>query len=179
MKLVAVAAHSEPPDSVREGIIKSFARSLASRCGTSIAVLVGGYWGFMKVLVDELLKYGLMVVVFPPTEREDVEFPESAIVLRTGLSFRLRSVAMVRSSDAVVVLGGASGTAQELVTAYTEGKPVYLLLSGLPTDRFAIFTPHLDERRLAEIRAYSDVEALVEDLCAYVARAGLKIGRVG
>ncbi len=179
MKLVAVAAHSEPPDRAREEVIREFARSLASRCGDSVVLLVGGYWGFMKVLVDEALAAGLTAVLLPPVEREDVEFPRKAIVLRTGLSFRLRSVAMVRSSDALVVLGGASGTMQELVTAYAEGKPVFLLLSGLPTDRMAQLAPHLDDRRLAEVRVYSEVGALVEDLCEHLPLAERGLSRVG
>lgn len=179
MKLVAVAAHSEPPSQTHVEVIEAFVKSLKSRCSDSIVILVGGYWGFMKTLIDESLKCGIKVVVFPPVEREDAEFPDGAIVLRTGLSFRLRSVAMVRSSDAVVVLGGASGTAQELVTAYTEGKPVFLLMSNLPTDRFAGLAPYIDERRLAEIRVYSDVGVLVDDLCRYLAGAELKLSRVG
>ncbi len=179
MKLVAVAAHSEPPDRAREESIREFARSLARRCGSSVVLLAGGYWGFMKVLVDEALAAGLTAVLLPPVEREDVEFPEGAVVLRTGLSFRLRSVAMVRSSDALVVLGGASGTMQELVTAYAEGRPVFLLLSGLPTDRLAHLAPYLDDRRMAEIRVYSEVEALVRDLCEHLESAGARPSRVG
>lgn len=171
MRLVAVAAHSEPPDRNHEERIEKFVRSLASQCGDSVVLLVGGYWGFMKTLVDEALTAGIGVVVFPPVEREDVSFPDGAIVLRTGLSFRLRSVAMVRSSDALVVLGGASGTMQELVTAYTEGRPVFLLLSGLPTDRLAGLAPYLDGRMTAEVRVYSEVEALVTDLCVHLSAA--------
>ena len=110
MELVAVAAHSGPPGPDHESRIREFARLLASRCGGSTVLLVGGYWGFMRVLVDEALALGMRVVLFPPVEREDVEFPEGAVVLRLGLSYRMRSVAMVRSSDALVVLGGASGT---------------------------------------------------------------------
>lgn len=171
MKLVAVAAHSEQPSQRNVEDIKVFVKSLAARCGSSLTLLVGGYWGFMKVLVEEALSEGIDVVIFPPVEKEDVDFPDEAVVLRTGLSFRLRSVVMVRSSDAVVVLGGASGTMQELVTAYTEGKPVFLFLCGLPTDKFAQLAPYLDERRTAEIRVYSNVEDLAGGLCGYLATA--------
>jgi len=123
----------------------------------------------MKVIVDEALRRGLKVVVLPPVEREDMEFPEEALVLRTGLSYRLRSVAMVRSCDALVVLGGASGTIQELATAYTEGKPVLLLLSGLPSDEVPALAPYLDNRRVAEIKVFDGVERLVPELCLTLA----------
>jgi len=169
LRLVAVAAHSEAPDTANLWRIRRFVELLAGSCGSSLALLVGGYWGFMRVLVDEALGRGLRVVVLPPVEREDVEFPEEAIVLRTGLSYRLRSVAMVRSCDALVVLGGASGTIQELVTAYTEGKPVMLLLSGLPSDRVSALAPYLDDRRVSEIRVFDSVEKLVPELCRAVA----------
>ncbi len=169
LRLVAVAAHSEAPDATNLERIRRFVELLASSCGGSLALLVGGYWGFMKVIVDEALRRGLKVVVLPPVEREDAEFPEEAIVLRTGLSYRLRSVAMVRSCDALVVLGGASGTVQELVTAYTEGKPVLLLLSGLPSDRVSALAPYLDDRRVAEIKVFDSVEKLVPELCLTLA----------
>ncbi|MCC6046812.1 MAG: hypothetical protein LM571_01285 [Desulfurococcaceae archaeon] len=169
MRLVAVAAHSEAPDPANLERIRRFVDLLADSCGDSLALLVGGYWGFMRVVVDEAIGKGLMVVILPPVEREDVEFPERAIVLRTGLSYRLRSVAMVRSCDVLVVLGGASGTIQELVTAYTEGKPVLLLLSGLPSDRVSALAPYLDDRRVAEIRVFDSVESLVSELCRTLA----------
>lgn len=168
VKLIAVAAHSEPPNPKHEDNIRGFVKGLLSYCPEKPVLLIGGYWGFMKVLVDEALDAGLTVIVFPPVEKEGFEFPSGAIVLRTGLSFRLRSVAMVRSSDAVVVLGGSSGTLQELVTAYTEGKPVFMLLSGLATDRVANLAPYLDDRKLSEIRVYEDVEDLTKDLCRYI-----------
>ncbi|MEM1962694.1 MAG: LOG family protein [Sulfolobales archaeon] len=179
MKLVAVAAHSEAPSFEHRERISEFVKSLTTYCGNSVVLLVGGYWGFMKTLVDEALTAGLRVVVFPPVEREDVWFPEDAIVLRTGLSFRLRSVAMVRSSDALAVLGGASGTIQEVVTAYTEGKPVFALLSGLPSDRVAGLGPYLDDRKTSEIRVYSDANTLARDLCEYLTRAERRLSKTG
>jgi len=179
VKLVAVAAHSEPPSPEHEVNIRVFVKSLIDYCYERPVLLVGGYWGFMKVLVDEALGAGLTVVVFPPVEKEEVEFPGGAIVLRTGLSFRLRSVAMVRSSDAVVVLGGSSGTLQELVTAYTEGKPVFMLLSGLATDRVTNLAPYLDDRKLSEIRVYRDVKDLTKDLCGYISKVSASLPKFG
>lgn len=68
-------------------------------------VLVGGYWGHMKDVVDNALRLGLKTVVFLPIERENVELPRDVVFIKTGCEFRCRSVLMIRSADAVVVLG--------------------------------------------------------------------------
>ena len=82
---------------------------------------------------------------------------------------RMRSVSLVRSGDALVVLGGEGGTMQEVVTAYTEGKPVYLLTGrGYSSDKLEGLSPHLDSRRSGYIKVFRDpiemAEALVRDL---------------
>lgn len=132
-------------------------------------LVVGGYWGLMKEVVDLALKLGFKVIIMPPLEREDVSFPEEAIVVRTGTSYRVRSVFLVRTSDVLVVLGGGAGCIQELVTAYTEGKPSYVLVdTGMPTDFIDSMPEYLDHRKLAPIIKYRDEEALLRDLCNYL-----------
>jgi len=143
-----------------------FVDVLASRCVEKPIVLLGGYWGCMKYVADRAIERGLTVVMFPPIEAENIAFPEKAIVLKTGLSYRLRSVAMVRSSDALVVLGGAAGTLQEAVTAYCEAKPLYVLSgTGLATDRLAVFAPYIDDRKIVEVKLFEEPEELADALC--------------
>jgi len=77
----------------------------------------------------------------------------------------LRSVVMVRSANAVVVLGGASGTIQEAVTGYTEGKPVFVLKTGLDSDKLQYLSPYIDNRLLSRIEIFENVEDLVQNLC--------------
>jgi hypothetical protein len=95
---VGIAAYSEEPS--LELLEKSylFLEELSSSCGRSIRLIVGGYWGLMKYVVDKALDLGFTVVILPPVEREHVGFPERAVV-RTGLTFRARSVSLVRTSD--------------------------------------------------------------------------------
>jgi uncharacterized protein (TIGR00725 family) len=163
---VGVAAHSGEPSVELARVAKRFVELLKERCGVEHRIVVGGYWGLMKTVVDEALSAGFTVVVLPPVEEEDVSFPDRAVVVKTGLSFRGRSVALVRTSDVLVVLGGGSGCLQEAVTAYTEGKPVYALVStGYPTDAISQWPEYLDDRRLAPIKKYRDVDELVRDLC--------------
>jgi hypothetical protein len=152
---------SPPPDVVANAVkVLEELKRLCKR----FAVIVGGYWGLMRIVADKAIELGLPLTIFVPIEAEDTAFPEEAIIIRTSASFRIRSVVMVRSCNAVVVLGGESGTIQEAVTAYTESKPVYLLLSGMPSDRLSLLAPHLDTRRLAEIKVFSNPEKLAEEL---------------
>ena len=163
---IGVAAHSGEPGLELARATRTFITLLREKCGVNHKIVVGGYWGLMRIVVDEALDKGFTVIVLPPVEREDAAFPEKAIVVKTGLSFRSRSVVLARSSDALVVLGGGSGCIQEAVTAYTEAKPVYALVgTGYPTDIIEKWPEYLDERRLAPVRKYRDIDHLVEDLC--------------
>lgn len=132
-------------------------------------MVVGGYWGLMKEVVDSALGTGVKALILPPLEQEHVDFPEGALVVRTGTSYRVRSIFLVRTSDVFVVLGGGAGCLQELVTAYTEGKPTYVLVrTGMPTDVVEALPEYLDQRKLAPIRKYSSEDVLLRDLCEYL-----------
>ena len=174
MKYVGVAAYSgSPPDHLRiaaEEFIHGL--STCARGKWDIAIVVGGYWGLMREVVDSALSEGLKVVIIPPLEMEDVRFPEGAIVVRTGTSFRVRSVFLVRTSDVLVALGGASGTMQEIVTAYTEGVPVVVLRSGLPSDRLADLSPYIDERKIATVTYVNTPEELTNNVCRLLGEVG-------
>lgn len=133
-------------------------------------ILLGGYWGIMQVVADEALKKGMKVIFFPPLEKEkDTRFPRESIVIKTGLSMRGRSIPMVRSSDVLVVLGGSSGTLLEAIAAYTEGVPIYALVSlGLPTDVLVNFSPYIDERKSSTINVFNHPGELAEAVCLEV-----------
>ncbi|MEM0296752.1 MAG: hypothetical protein QXS42_07450 [Zestosphaera sp.] len=141
-------------------------RGLCACYPNDLVIVVGGYWGLMKEVVDSALNVGARVLIVPPLEQEHVNFPEKALVVRTGTSYRVRSVFLVRTSDALVILGGGAGCLQELVTAYTEGKPAYVLVgTGMPTDIAETLPEYLDQRKLASIRKYDSEDDLLKDLC--------------
>jgi len=166
LKLVAVACYSgDPPPKLAEAC-KKFVELFAKKCGRGCALLLGGYWGAMKVVADEALKLGVPVVILPPLEEEDAEFPSGALVLRTGASYRVRSVFIARSCDALVALGGAAGTVQEAVTAYTEGRPVLVLKSGMDSDKLELLAPYVDSRATSRLDVFDSVEELVDRLCS-------------
>ena len=162
---VGIAAYSgEPPN---ELIDKSrrFLRALKLRCTENVSILVGGYWGLMKYVVDEALKLGFVVVVLPPEKLEDIDFPENALIIRTGTSYRVRSVFLVRSADVLIALGGESGSIQEIVTAYTEGKPIFVLYpSGFSTDKIKVLGEYLDQRKTSKIEFVEEPDALADKI---------------
>ena len=157
---IGIAAHSDEPEPQLISKAELFVKALRDFCSEARIVL-GGYWGLMKVVADEALRNGFTVVILPPAEMEGVGFPKEAIVVKTGTSFRVRSVFLARTSDVLVVLGGGAGCLQELVTAYTERKPVVVLVdTGYPTDMVSSWPTYLDNRMLAPIIKTSDpVEA--------------------
>jgi uncharacterized protein (TIGR00725 family) len=155
-----------------------FLGGLRRSCGDGVKLVVGGYWGLMRYVVNKALDLGFTVVILPPVEREHVVFPERAIVVRTGLTFRARSVSLVRTSDVLVVLGGGAGSLQELVTAHVEGKPVYVLVgTGYPTDVVKTWPEYLDDRMLAPLKKVRDPVELARRVCDELRRQATRARR--
>ena len=172
MKYVGIAAYSgSPSETLIEGAREFIARLAERADRDKIALVLGGYWGLMKYVVDEALDIGFKVIIMPPESMEDIYFPEDAIVIKTGTSFRVRSVFLVRTSDVLVALGGASGSIQEVVTAYTEGKNIFVLGgSGMPTDRLSSFSPYVDDRRTSKITIVNNPRELADKVIDSVSR---------
>ncbi|MGC9117987.1 MAG: LOG family protein [Thermoproteus sp.] len=175
MKL-AVAAHSTDSEALVPKI-EGFFEELAA-CARP-TVLVGGYWGLMKRVVDAALRRGLAVVALLPIEREDVELPEGVVGIRTGCEYRCRSVMLIRSADVVAAFGGAAGTMIEVFMGYAMGKPVFVLTNtGLASDNLRkAFPDYIDERRTASVRYFEDPREMAREICR--SRAGGKVVEVG
>lgn len=175
MLKIGVAAHSQVKSESHEKHVRIFIEKL-NDCLSKLNIkdktylLVGGYWGLMKTLVDEAIKNKIKVIILPPSEMDSEEYyPKDTIVIRTGLSMRGRSIALVRSSNILVSLGGAAGTILEIIAAYTENVPVYALINtDLPSDKITIYSPYIDDRKNAIINAYESVQELAFSLCSYV-----------
>lgn len=165
---IGVAAYSGSPGPELVKRCEAFVDELVKRCGRGkLVLLLGGYWGLMRCVVDRALGHGVSVALFPPLDREDLGYPEGVIIVRTSSGPRLRSIYLVRSSDVLVALGGGAGTLQEIVTAYTEAKPVYVLAgTGLATDKAReCIEPYIDERRTAPITFVEDPVELAHRVC--------------
>lgn len=135
------------------------------KCSNNIVLFLGGYWGLMKEVVDEALKKGFSVVLILPVERE--KCPSKAICVKTGLSFKARSIALVRSVDVLVVLGGASGTILEAIAAYAMGIPTIVLTNtGYPSDKLKqAFGEYIDHRKTTKIYYHDDPIEVANKVC--------------
>ncbi len=167
---VAVYSGRLPDKVVAE--VRSFLKGVRERCPEAV-VLVGGYRGGMKTVVDEALAQGLRVVAVIPRDYEQDIYPPSVVIVRTGMDVRARSVVLVRSSDVLVVMGGGSGTLMEAVTAYSIGVPVvYMVSTGLPTDALAAAYPNgsMDPRIGSLVYYVTSGEAAAEKACEKAVR---------
>ncbi len=165
MKLVGIAAYSgEPSKHLVEKTI-SFIDALHRFCGNGIALILGGYWGLMKIVVDRALSKGITTIILPPLSRENMSFPDKAITLRLGVDYRIRSIFIARSCDVLVALGGEAGTLLEIIAGYCEAKPLFVLRSGLSTDKIELFSPYIDSRAISRVRIYEDPTQLAKDVC--------------
>ena len=52
------------------------------------------------------------------------------LIVYTGFGYSRRNLLMVRSSEAVIVIGGRIGTLNEFTNAFEEGKPIGVLLDS-------------------------------------------------
>ncbi len=91
-------------------------------------------------------KAGGMVMGVSPafSEKEHIENYKSPheyydIIIYTGLGLMERDIINIRSSDAIILLGGGVGTLNEFTVAYSEGKTV-----GVLTDTGGV-SDHIEE----------------------------------
>lgn len=52
------------------------------------------------------------------------------IIVFTGMGFMERDIINIRSSDAIVIIGGGIGTLNELTIAYDEGRPIGIITNS-------------------------------------------------
>ncbi|MCX6798831.1 MAG: LOG family protein [Candidatus Diapherotrites archaeon] len=116
---------------------------------------------------------GALVVGVSPAanekeHREKYKYPTDSCdaVVFTGHGFQGRNVMLVRSCDAIVIIGGRVGTMSEFAVAYAEQKPIGVLLGS---GRFADKVAELDKEVLrgempTPIVYEKEPKALVEKL---------------
>lgn len=114
-------------------------RTLAGELGAAIArhdciLVTGATTGLPDLVAQAFRKNGGFAIGVSPAEnrREHVErygLPEGGadVMVFTGFGFKGRNVINVRSADIVLILGGATGTLNELTIAYDEGKIIGVL----------------------------------------------------
>ena len=112
---------------------------LAEKLGAALAqqncvVVTGATTGLPHLVSSAARKHGALTLgISPAPNREEhvglYRMPEDGaeILIYTGFGFKGRNVVNVRSSDIVLIFGGATGTLNEFTIAYDEGKVIGVL----------------------------------------------------
>ncbi|HEY1265688.1 MAG TPA: hypothetical protein VGH16_00420 [Candidatus Binatia bacterium] len=114
---------------------KARLEALAERLGAAIAardciLVTGATTGLPDLVARAARKHGALTLgVSPAQDRDEHErlglpLDASDAIIYTGFGFKGRNVVNVRSSDVVIIFGGATGTLNEFTIAYDEGKVI-------------------------------------------------------
>jgi uncharacterized protein (TIGR00725 family) len=168
MKLtVGVIGKNEqhPNDNVAAHTMQSaeeIGRLVAGRGGV---IVTGGRAGVMEAASKGAQQAGGLTIGFLPGTEKSGANPYVDIIFPTGLG-RARNLLTARSCDVLIMVGGSTGTLNELTIAYAEARPVVILegsggwadkiRSVLHKDRY------LDERETVEITFASTPAEAVE-----------------
>jgi uncharacterized protein (TIGR00725 family) len=152
---------------------------LAERLGAAIATrrcicLTGATTGLPDMVARAARRNGALTMGISPgsSRQEHVEryhLPADAadIVLFTGFGLKGRNVVTVRSSDVVIIFGGATGTLNEFTIAYDEGKVIGVLQgSGGVADHVEEVLGFCKKPTTARVLFSSDPEVLLDQCLA-------------
>jgi uncharacterized protein (TIGR00725 family) len=148
---------------------------LAARLGAAIAkrdcILITGATTGLPDLVSRSAQKsgGLVVGISPAANREEhanrYGLPEDCteVIIYTGFGLKGRNVVNVRSSDIVVIFGGATGTLNEFTIAYDEGKVIGILEgSGGIADHIRELLGFFNKKTAAVLLFDEDPDALMD-----------------
>lgn len=86
------------------------------------------------------------------------------MIIYTGMGFMERDIINIRSSDAIVIVGGGVGTLNELTIAYDEGRPIGVLTgTGGISDSIPHIIEDLCQRKVAPNMVFDADPAVLMD----------------
>lgn len=138
---------------------------LAYRAGRRVAekgavLVTGGLGGVMEAAAKGAYDAGGVSVGIIPYDEKSKGNPFNSIVICTGMGYA-RNFITAYSADAVVVIGGGSGTLSEMAAAYIKRVPIIAVAeSGGVASLYAGKT--LDERNLVVVEAVVGPEDAVD-----------------
>lgn len=153
------------------GEIPQETQQLAYDIGKEIALngavlLTGGTSGVMEFASKGAKEAKGLVVGILPGDSLDNANPYIDVPISTGLNFDYRSLILVHSSDALIMVNGGNGTLGELSIAYLNRKPVIILEpSGGWAGKvrtIAYEEAYLDERKTIELDYAQNVKEAVD-----------------
>ena len=151
-------------------------KQLAEKLGGAVAkhdciLISGATTGLPDLISRSAREHGGFAIGISPAEnrREHVERdkmpPDAAdVIIYTGFGLKGRNVINVRSSDIVIIFGGATGTLNEFTIAYDEGKIIGVLEgSGGCADHIKEIIEFCKKQTRAIVLFDSDPEKLIAD----------------
>ncbi|MTH53121.1 TIGR00725 family protein [Bacillus mangrovi] len=144
----------------QSGSIPEEVERMAEEAGAEVArrgavLLTGGGSGVMEHASKGAKEAGGLVIGILAGDRTDVANDYLDVPITTGLGFDFRSLILVHSCDALIMIRGGNGTLGELSAAYMNCKPtVAIETSGGWAEKVkqtAFEGCYLDERRTVEI----------------------------
>ena len=162
------------------GALSDDLRRRARRLGRAVAthgcaVVTGACPGLPHEAVQGAKEVGGLVVGVSPalSRQEHIDRYESPVdgydvLVYTGSGLMGREVVAIRSSDAIVIVGGHSGTLGEFAIAYDEGRLIGVLAgSGGIADVVPDLISRIDKDTGAVVIADDDPDRLIERLLDY------------
>jgi uncharacterized protein (TIGR00725 family) len=141
---------------------ETIGRLVAERGGV---IVTGGRAGVMEAASKGAQQAGGLTIGFLPGMEKSGANPYVDIIFPTGLG-RARNLLTARSCDVLIMVGGSTGTLNELTIAYAEARPVVILRgSGGWADRIGPVLhqgKYLDERETVEIAFAATPEEAVQ-----------------
>jgi len=118
-KFIAVIGGSQP-SSGETKLAEAVGRELAKQGATLIC---GGLGGVMEAACRGASSEGGVTVGILPGDNRDTANPYVQIPIATGLGYA-RNIAVVKSAQAVIAIGGSYGTLSEISHALQSGIPI-------------------------------------------------------
>ena len=162
---------------------KARLKQLAERLGTVLAqrgciLVTGATTGLPDMVAKAFRKCGGFALGISPAQdrKEHLErygLPDDGadVIVYTGFGYKGRNVINVRSTDLVIIFGGATGTLNEFTIAYDEGKIIGILEeSGGVADHIKEIVEFCKKPTRGLVIFNKDPEKLVEMCLAALAR---------
>jgi uncharacterized protein (TIGR00725 family) len=157
-------------------------RKLAEELGVALAqrqcVLITGATTGLPDLVAKAFRSngGFALGVSPAADKREhlrMGLPDDGadVIVYTGFGYKGRNVINVRSSDIVIIFGGATGTLNEFTIAYDEGKIIGVLEgSGGVADHIKEIIGFCNKPTAGQVFFDTNPSALVKNCLAALAR---------
>ncbi len=144
--------------------VRDRARELGREVGRRGYILINGacpglpHDALLGAEEEEALTIGISPAFSEEEHVKDYKSPMGHdVIIYTGMGFMERDIINIRSSDAVVIVGGGIGTLNEFTIAYEEGRPIGILTNtGGISNSITHIVEDLCQRKIAPNMVFDD-----------------------